>query len=217
MALVAGAVDSSTFSIARRSTSHMSGQAVTAMSGVAGGRDEMALIAGATVASFAAGATACGFFVACRGDRSEAKTLGLLLAAEAVVVASAGVVLLYAAAVGRTGTPALLALAFSMGLQNAASSRLSGDRVRTTHVTGVVTDVGDGLGRVALDALRPGSSRTAGDPARLARSSSLLAGFVLGALLGTALFLRLGAGCVLLISPLPAMAAIALHYAEGRR
>lgn len=36
-------------------------------------------------------------------------------------------------------------LSFTMGIQNAASTRISGSRVRTTHVSGVATDIGVGL------------------------------------------------------------------------
>lgn len=36
-------------------------------------------------------------------------------------------------------------LALSMGIQNAASTRISGSRVRTTHVSGLATDIGVGL------------------------------------------------------------------------
>lgn len=36
-------------------------------------------------------------------------------------------------------------LSLTMGLQNAASTRISGSRVRTTHVSGVATDIGVGI------------------------------------------------------------------------
>src|SRR5690606_30999991 len=46
-------------------------------------------------------------------------------------------------AVAREREPALLwGLACAMGLQNALVTRVSGAVVRTTHVTGIVTDVG---------------------------------------------------------------------------
>ncbi len=36
-------------------------------------------------------------------------------------------------------------LSLTMGIQNAASTRISGSRVRTTHVSGVATDIGVGI------------------------------------------------------------------------
>ena len=217
MALVAGSVDSAAFSITGRSASHMSGQTVITMSRVADGRDHWAVTSGVVVAGFVAGATVCGFVIACRGDRPKAQVLGPLLAAEAATVGLAGCVLLSGAEGGFAETMAMLVIAFSMGLQNEASSRLLGDRVRTTHVTGVSTDIGDGLGRLAFDALRLRGRPRVGDAGRLARSASLLAGFALGALGGAELFLWFGVGCVLVLSLLPAVAAAAHSGVGGRR
>ncbi len=55
--------------------------------------------------------------------------------------------------------PLALGLAFAMGLQNALVTRLSGAVVRTTHLTGLATDVGIELVRVATWFLK----RTAGE------------------------------------------------------
>ncbi|WP_176083888.1 YoaK family protein [Martelella sp. HB161492] len=41
-----------------------------------------------------------------------------------------------------TGSIMVLSLSFIMGLQNAATTRISGARVRTTHVSGTATDIG---------------------------------------------------------------------------
>jgi uncharacterized membrane protein YoaK (UPF0700 family) len=41
-------------------------------------------------------------------------------------------------------------LCFSMGLQNATITKISGDRIRTTHMTGVATDIGIELGKLIL-------------------------------------------------------------------
>ncbi|TPW33331.1 DUF1275 domain-containing protein [Martelella alba] len=41
-----------------------------------------------------------------------------------------------------TGSIMVLSLSFIMGLQNAATTRISGARVRTTHVSGIATDIG---------------------------------------------------------------------------
>ena len=59
----------------------------------------------------------------------------------------------------RLGIPALvLGLAFLMGLQNAVVTRISDARVRTTHVSGMATDIGIELA-LLLDGWR---GRTAG-------------------------------------------------------
>ena len=43
-------------------------------------------------------------------------------------------------------------ISFIMGLQNATITKLSGARIRTTHATGMITDVGIELGRAAYGA-----------------------------------------------------------------
>ncbi len=44
------------------------------------------------------------------------------------------------------GPSLILGLSFLMGLQNAVVTQISGARVRTTHVSGLATDLGIGLG-----------------------------------------------------------------------
>jgi hypothetical protein len=39
-------------------------------------------------------------------------------------------------------------LAFTMGLQNAVVSKISASQIRTTHMTGVITDLGIELGKL---------------------------------------------------------------------
>jgi uncharacterized membrane protein YoaK (UPF0700 family) len=84
--------------------------------------------------------------------------------------------------------PTLLAAA-TMGLQNATITRISGGVVRTTHVTGVVTDLGLDFARVVarwLGLSRPLSPRRATQARRrLWLLASIPVSFALGAALGT--------------------------------
>ena len=53
------------------------------------------------------------------------------------------------ASIERLSVPTtVMLLCFIMGLQNAVISKLSESEIRTTHITGTVTDVGIELGRV---------------------------------------------------------------------
>lgn len=81
---------------------------------------------------------------------------------------------------------------FAMGLQNATITRISGGVVRTTHVTGVVTDLGLELARLMFRGF--GWSRQL-DPARTTQARwrallllSIPGSFALGAGLGTVAF-----------------------------
>ena len=50
---------------------------------------------------------------------------------------------------GETILDTVILLCFTMGLQNAMITKLSKSVIRTTHLTGMVTDMGIALGRIA--------------------------------------------------------------------
>jgi uncharacterized membrane protein YoaK (UPF0700 family) len=103
--------------------------------------------------------------------------------------------------------PALaFGLSFLMGLQNAVVTRISNARVRTTHVTGMVTDIGIELGNLVDLAGRHGREEEAAlnkDKLRLHGQTvaSFLAGGVAGVLAYKAFgaFLLFGASALLLL------------------
>jgi uncharacterized membrane protein YoaK (UPF0700 family) len=107
--------------------------------------------------------------------------------------------------------PSLLipGLSFLMGLQNAVVTRISGGRVRTTHISGIATDMGIELGLLA-DA---SDSRLKGEQLGLCRAklrlhAQTIIAFAAGGVLGVWLYDMIG----LLLLPLAAsaMAAVAL-------
>ena len=85
-------------------------------------------------------------------------------------------------------------LCFVMGLQNALITKISNAEIRTTHITGLVTDIGIELGRLVY------WNRTQGATAPLVRANrtklrvlgSLIFSFALGAVLGALGFKYLG-------------------------
>ncbi len=83
-------------------------------------------------------------------------------------------------------------LSFLMGLQNATVTRISNARVRTTHVSGMATDIGIDLGAlwdIARGAERPDDARQIRVRLRMHGQSvlSFLAGGVLGVIVYTAI------------------------------
>jgi uncharacterized membrane protein YoaK (UPF0700 family) len=89
----------------------------------------------------------------------------------------------------------VMLLCFIMGLQNATSTKLTRSEVRTTHVTGLVTDIGIELGKMFYW----NHSRTKGellyvasDRRRLRFMLMLFALFVSGGLLGALGFKHIG-------------------------
>jgi uncharacterized membrane protein YoaK (UPF0700 family) len=75
-------------------------------------------------------------------------------------------------------------LCFIMGLQNAVITKISKAEIRTTHITGLVTDLGIELGKLLyLNRSQPGSPVRA-NRQRLRVQLSLVLGFFLGGLMG---------------------------------
>lgn len=95
----------------------------------------------------------------------------------------------------------LLGLSFLMGLQNAATTRISNSRVRTTHISGIATDIGIGLATLRNTAREEqGLSR-----AMMRLHLLTIAAFIAGGLMGVLLYeaaeglLLILAGSLLLI------------------
>ena len=100
---------------------------------------------------------------------------------------------------------ALLA-AMACGLQNAMATTFSGAAIRTSHLSGMFTDLGIGVGH----ALRGMPLQTR----RLLLSALIIAGFFCGAVLGALLFARLG--YLALAVPATATGLTGLGYAAWR-
>jgi len=111
-----------------------------------------------------------------------------------------------------------------MGLQNAIITKLSGARIRTTHVTGLVTDAGIEIGKLLYrnDPARPDLVPVIADGAKLALLLSLIGLFFSGGIAGALLFSRFGLPVAALFAlPLglfasfPLAADIKHHYARN--
>ncbi len=72
-----------------------------------------------------------------------------------------------------------------MGLQNATITKLSNAEIRTTHVTGLVTDIGIELGKLAYRNGRDmAAPKVLANRARLALLCTLLLAFFVGGIAG---------------------------------
>jgi uncharacterized membrane protein YoaK (UPF0700 family) len=105
------------------------------------------------------------------------------------------------------GTVALLS--FTMGLQNAMITKLSDAVIRTTHLTGMVTDIGIEVGRMLLPE-RGGDLSKKADVGKVVPLSSLISLFFVGGVIGALGFKHIGfsftlplAGILLLIASMP--------------
>ena len=106
---------------------------------------------------------------------------------------------------GRLAGPLLAAMA--SGLQNAMATTYSGAVIRTSHLSGMFTDLGIGLGH-ALRGM-PLQKR------RLLLCGLIISGFFTGAVLGALLFVRFGYAA--LAVPATITGSIGLGYAAHRQ
>jgi uncharacterized membrane protein YoaK (UPF0700 family) len=146
LAFVAGAVNAGGFVAVRQYTSHMSGIVAGMADNFAIGSLVLVLHGLAAVLSFLLGAFLTTLFVRWARTRALDSEYALPLLAEAALLISFGFIG-HVFAGGRVlGT--VMLLCFTMGLQNAIITKLSNSVIRTTHVTGMVTDIGIALGRI---------------------------------------------------------------------
>ncbi len=195
LAFVAGATNAGGFLAVGQYTSHMTG----IVSGVADHlalSETMLVLSGlASVMAFVCGAMTTAILVNyARRQRLRAQfSIPLLL--------ESALLLLF----GLMGTPlaestafllptTVVMLCFLMGLQNAVITKISSAVIRTTHVTGLVTDIGIELGRlVYVNRQQPGRhSLVRANRKKLKLHTFLLGSFLAGGVIGAIGFQRMG-------------------------
>lgn len=194
LALHAGAINAGGFLVLQRYTSHMTGFLAQLGDGLVLQHWGWAGQALGVVLAFLAGATVCGALMEWAWHRQLRCVYALPLMLEAVLLLPFGLLGSQASSWSLSLPLIVVLLAFIMGLQNAVGSAASIGGLRTTHMTGNVTDVGSDLGRWLY--LRAAARRT-GTPvpprgARMVACATLLVMFVLGCLLGAWSFSALG-------------------------
>ncbi len=104
----------------------------------------------------------------------------------------------------------VLLLCFIMGLQNAILTKVSDARIRTTHVTGLVTDLGIELGKLAYWNRTPEhGAPVRADREKMGLLASLLASFVAGGVAGALGFKTAGFAATVPLALLLAAMAVA--------
>ena len=83
-------------------------------------------------------------------------------------------------------------LCFIMGLQNAMVTKISQAEVRTTHMTGVITDLGIELGKLLYVNRHPDMQPVRADRERLRVHAQLVISFLVGGIAGALGFKHLG-------------------------
>jgi uncharacterized membrane protein YoaK (UPF0700 family) len=150
LAGIAGAANAGGFLAVRQYTSHMSGIVSTMADNLAVGSVRLVFDGLAAVMTFLLGAFLTTLAVRWARRREMESVYALPLLAEALLLVLFGLT-------GRVFSggyvlETVLLLCFTMGLQNAIITKISDSVIRTTHLTGMVTDIGIALGRIVTHA-----------------------------------------------------------------
>jgi uncharacterized membrane protein YoaK (UPF0700 family) len=149
LAFVAGATNAGGFLAVQRYTSHMSGIISAIADDLSTGGVRLALAGLALLLAFTAGAACTALMVNWAKRRQMHGAYALALMAEAMLLLLFGVLGSNLSSFAHLLVPATaLLLCFIMGLQNAIITKVSQAEIRTTHMTGVVTDLGIEIGRL---------------------------------------------------------------------
>jgi uncharacterized membrane protein YoaK (UPF0700 family) len=194
LAGVAGAMNAGGFLAVHKYTSHMTGVVSSAADSLALGAGDLVLDALGAILSFLLGAASTALLVNYGRRRGLSSEYALPLLFEAVLLLAFGVLGARLSSVRGLFVPAtVMLLCFTMGLQNALVTKLSHAEIRTTHMTGIVTDIGIELGKLVYwNADATARPHVAANHARLAVLCGLLGSFFGGGVAGALGFKVLG-------------------------
>ncbi|OGB20193.1 MAG: hypothetical protein A2W72_09550 [Burkholderiales bacterium RIFCSPLOWO2_12_67_14] len=193
LAFVAGAANAGGFLAVGHYTSHMTGILSSTADNLVLGQLALAAAGVGSLLAFLLGAMTTAWLVNWGMRRQLRSAYGLPLIVEAAALLVFG---LFGAAIGLM-TPVFLPLTvvllcFIMGLQNAVITKISRAVIRTTHVTGLITDLGIELGKLLYVNRHPGQSPVLANRDRLRVHGQLIASFFLGGLTGAMGFKHVG-------------------------
>ena len=149
LAFVAGAINAGGFLAVQRYTSHMTGIISSLADDLVVGSVALALAGLVSLAAFIGGAIVTTLLISWARRHALRSKYALALLLEAALLLVFGLVGANLKSFSNLLVPtAVLLLCFIMGLQNAILTKISQAEVRTTHMTGIVTDLGIELGRL---------------------------------------------------------------------
>lgn len=194
LAFVAGAINAGGFLSVQMYTSHVTGMVSAMADNLALG--QMALVVDGVVAvlAFLLGAVCCAVMVNFARRRQLASEYSLPLMVEAALILCFGLLGARLAEFEGLLVPfTVILLCFIMGLQNAVVTKLSSAVIRTTHLTGTLTDLGIELGKLLYwNRVGDPNPPVRADRARMAVLGGLIAAFLGGGIVGAFGFKFLG-------------------------
>ncbi len=196
LAFVAGALNAGGFLAIGQYTSHMTGMVSSAADNLILGNLSLVVTALLSILSFALGAASTAVLVnyGRRNTASNAYMPPLLL--EAVLLLMFGLMgaTLHMREFVSLSLTAVL-LCYAMGLQNALITKISNAEIRTTHVTGLITDIGIEVGKLVYwnrQGGGPNALFVVANRARLRVHALLVLSFFIGGVAGAIGFKYIG-------------------------
>ncbi|MEO3386721.1 YoaK family protein [Mesorhizobium sp. CAU 1741] len=197
LALIAGAINAAGFHAVGYFSANMTGNVSALSDYAASGQWLLAGLMIALLTLYIAGSFVSALLIEIGRKRQIRAIYAIAIAAEGVLLAALALSDLVLAP-AHSSPILVLGLSFLMGLQNATTTRISDARVRTTHVSGMATDIGIEL------AILAGKAKD-GDERPVVRSRFMLhaltlAAFLCGGVIGVLAYVQIGSVMLLIVS-----------------
>jgi uncharacterized membrane protein YoaK (UPF0700 family) len=193
LSFVAGATNAGGFLAVGQYTSHMTGVLSSVADSVVLGQLALAGVGLASLMAFLFGAMTTAWMVNWGLRRQLQSAYGRPLLLEAALLLVFG---LFGTGInffaGLFVPLTVLVLCFIMGLQNAVITKISHSEIRTTHITGLLTDLGIELGKLFYVNRLTRDSLVKGNRKKIRLHASLIGSFFLGGLAGALGFKHIG-------------------------
>lgn len=193
LCFVAGATNAGGFLAVGQYTSHMTGVLSSVADNLVLGRVALALVGLASLLAFLSGAMTTTWMVNWALRRKLHSAFGRPLLLEAALLLLFGLFGTGVHWIADLFVPlTVLVLCFIMGLQNAVITKISHAEIRTTHVTGLVTDLGIELGKLFYINRLTRENLVVANRQKLRVHLILIASFFVGGLMGAIGFKSVG-------------------------
>lgn len=197
LAFIAGATNAGGFLAVGQYTSHMTGMVSSMADALILGDTDLVWACMASLISFIAGAATSAILINWARRQRSRHEYSFPLLIEASLLLAFG---LLGGKYNDHGFSAQLywtvaLLSFVMGLQNAMITKVSNAEIRTTHVTGMITDIGIEIGKMLYwngKPADPSMLKVQVNKGRLRLHVTLVGSFCIGAILGAMGFKHLG-------------------------
>lgn len=195
LAFIAGAINAGGFLAVASYTSHMTGVVSSMADELALGNLALVWAGLGSLLAFLMGAATSAILINWARRQGSRQVCALPLLLEAGLLLAFGLLGWMDQVIGNAIGLTVAILCFIMGLQNAMITKISHAEIRTTHLTGLVTDMGIELGKLLYWNATPArlnEARVGANLGRLRMQAELVTAFFVGGVVGALGFKHLG-------------------------